>query len=119
MSRWRSTGFMTIGRGRWRRRKRRISRSGSWSAAFLPRPPGRTLDEQVMRPDASLADLERKFVCVRLIQANRLDLSIFQYDYDLSWTAMFLNADLAIYGRYGSRSGGTRNQADGLLSLAA
>ena len=45
-----------------------------------------------------------KFVCVRIIQANRLDLSLFQFDYDLTFAAMFLNADRTIYGRYGTRS---------------
>src|SRR5687768_8396216 len=36
----------------------------------VPCPPGRTLDEQVMRPDSGLEAIEKKFVCVRLIQAN-------------------------------------------------
>jgi len=84
----------------------------------VPCPPGKALDTAVMQPDQSLAELEKKFVCVRLIEANRLDLDLFQYDFDMSWSAMFLNADRTIYGRYGSRdaSGPT---ADRLLSLAA
>jgi len=44
------------------------------------------------------------FVCVRLVQANAMDLTLFQFDYDLTFAAFFLNADRTIYGRYGSRS---------------
>jgi serine protease Do len=84
----------------------------------VPCPPGKTLDVAAMQPDKSLEELEKKFICVRIIQANRLDLDLFQFDYDMSWAAMFLNADGTIYGRYGSRnaSGPT---SDGLLSVAA
>src|SRR5205814_2080094 len=45
-----------------------------------------------------------KFVCVRLVQANALDLTLFQFDYDLAFAVFFMNADRTIYGRYGSRS---------------
>src|SRR2546430_12370643 len=45
-----------------------------------------------------------KFVCVRLVQANALDLTLFQFDYDLTFAVFFLNADRTIYGRYGTRS---------------
>ncbi len=83
----------------------------------VPCPPGRPLDEKVMRPDAELAKLEQQFVCVRVIQTNALDLKVFQYDYDMSWAAMFLNADLTIYGRYGTRKA-SGAQSDSQLSLA-
>ena len=33
-----------------------------------------------------------------------IDLNQFQFDYDLTWAAFFLNADGTIYGRYGTRS---------------
>ncbi len=45
-----------------------------------------------------------RFICVRLVQANALDLSLFQFDYDLTFAAFFMNADRTIYGRFGSRS---------------
>src|SRR5437870_12924545 len=45
-----------------------------------------------------------KFVCVRLVQANALDLALFQFDYDLTFAVFLLNADKTIYGRFGSRS---------------
>jgi serine protease Do len=41
---------------------------------------------------------------VRLVKANGLDLTLFQFDYDLTIAAFFMNADKTIYGRYGTRS---------------
>ncbi|MDX1944778.1 MAG: Trx7/PDZ domain-containing (seleno)protein [Pirellulaceae bacterium] len=82
----------------------------------VPCPPGKTLDLAVMQPNDETAALEKKFVCVRIIQTNGLDLAVFQYDYDMSWNAMFLNADLTIYGRYGSRTSSGAG-SDGELTL--
>ena len=59
------------------------------------------LDAQVLTEPA-LAPLLDQFVCVRLINANAIDLARFQFDYDLSFSTMFFNADGTIYGRYGS-----------------
>lgn len=84
----------------------------------VPCPPGKTLDEKVMQPDKELEAIEKQFVCVRIIQAKGLDLSIFQYDYDMSWAAMFLAPDLNIYGRYGTRNASGPG-SDSLLSAAA
>jgi len=61
-------------------------------------------DEQVVRHDFGLRFLMNQFVCVRIVQANALDLSLFQFDYDLTFAAFLLNADKTIYGRFGSRS---------------
>ncbi len=44
-----------------------------------------------------------EFVCVRAIMANAMDLTLFQFDYDMSFAVTFLNADKTVYGRYGSR----------------
>ena len=52
--------------------------------------------------EPQLSPLLDKFVCVRVINANALDLSLFQFDYDLSFSALFLNGDGTIYGRFGS-----------------
>jgi len=62
------------------------------------------LDEDVAERDPRVRDLLDRFVCVRVVTANGLDLSLFQYDYDQSWAAFVLNADRTIYGRYGTRS---------------
>lgn len=45
-----------------------------------------------------------EFVCLRIIQMNGVDLSLFQFDYDMSFAVFFMNADETIYGRYGTRS---------------
>ena len=45
-----------------------------------------------------------KFVRVRIVQANGMDLSLFQFDFDLTFAVFFMNADRTIYGRFGSRS---------------
>ena len=41
---------------------------------------------------------------MRVIQGNGIDLSLFQFDYDLTFAAFLMNADRTIYGRYGTRS---------------
>jgi serine protease Do len=69
----------------------------------VPCLPGRTLDAKAMTPDADLEQLEKQFVCVRIIQTNGLDLKTFQYDYDQSWACMILTPDGTVLGRYGTR----------------
>jgi len=64
----------------------------------------RAFDEQLVRRDPKVSGLMDRFVCVRLVQANALDLTLFQFDYDLTFAVFFMNADRTIYGRYGSRS---------------
>ena len=58
----------------------------------------------------------RQFVGVRVIQANAMDLSLFQFDYDMSFAMHFLNADRTVYARYGSRRG-NEEEADDEMSL--
>src|ERR1043166_6609419 len=59
------------------------------------------IDASVLQ-EAELQPLLDKFVCVRVINANALDLSLFQVDYDLSFSTVFFNGDGTVYGRYGS-----------------
>src|SRR4051812_47284563 len=59
------------------------------------------IDASVLQ-EPELAPLLDQFVCVRVINANALDLSLFQFDYDLSFSTLFFNGDGMIYGRYGS-----------------
>ena len=62
------------------------------------------LDDDLVDKDERLRPLLEKFVRVRLISANGLDLSLFQYDTDQSFAVFLLNADRTIYGRFGTRS---------------
>lgn len=47
-----------------------------------------------------------------------LDLSLFQFDWDTTFAAMFLNADGTIYARYGTRNSDRKGSAD-LISIAS
>lgn len=60
------------------------------------------IDARVLLEDTELTPILDKFVCVRVINANALDLSKFQLDFDLSFTTMIFNGDGTLYGRYGS-----------------
>jgi hypothetical protein len=59
------------------------------------------IDASVLKKP-ELAPLLDQFVCVRIINGNTLDLSLFQFDYDLSFSTLFFNGDGTVYGRYGS-----------------
>ena len=60
------------------------------------------LDARVLLDNTDLSPLLDQFVCVRVINANALDLSRFQFDFDLSFTTLIFNGDGTLYGRYGS-----------------
>lgn len=70
------------------------------------------IDQRVVDRDPAVRKLLDEFVCVRIVQANHLDLSLFQYDFDQSFAAFFLNADRTIYGRFGTRSHETESDRD-------
>lgn len=59
------------------------------------------IDASVLN-DAELQPLLDKFVCVRVMNANALDLRLFQFDYDLSLSAIFFAPDRTVLGRFGS-----------------
>jgi len=84
----------------------------------VPCPPGRTLDRALLQPDQELKKLEDQFVCVRIVQTNGLDLRQFQVDFDNSWSAVFMNADGTIYGRFGTRTA-TGQQSDWFHNVPA
>lgn len=60
------------------------------------------IDAEVLTENFEIASLMDEFVRVRVINANALDLSLFQFDYDLSFSVLFFNADRTVYGRFGS-----------------
>jgi hypothetical protein len=61
-------------------------------------------DDDVARRDPIIRDLLDQYVCVRLVQANTLDLARFQEDYDQSFAVFLMNPDLTVYGRFATRS---------------
>jgi hypothetical protein len=62
------------------------------------------LDDELIDADKRLKPLLEKFVRVRVVSTNGLDLSLFQFDTDQSFAVFLLNADGTIYGRFGTRS---------------
>ncbi len=62
------------------------------------------LDDDLVDRDPEIRPLLEKFVCVRIVSTNGLDLSLFQYDTDQSFAVFMLNADGTVYGRFGTRS---------------
>jgi len=60
-----------------------------------------------------------RFISVRQVEMKGVDLNQFQFDYDLNWAAMFLNADGTVYARYGTQSAegsDAFNSIDGLIA---
>jgi serine protease Do len=49
------------------------------------------------------------------VRITGVDLSLFEFDYDLTWYGFFLSADEVVYGRYGGRDA---KSDEGRLSLA-
>lgn len=71
----------------------------------IPCEACKKFDEDVARRTPEVADLMDRFVGVRLVQANRIDLTRFRHDFDQSFAVYFLGTDGGILGRYGTRSG--------------
>jgi serine protease Do len=80
-----------------------------------PCPETRKFERQVTALAKPWGDVADQFVRVRLTRIQGADLSLFEFDYDLTWAAFFLNADEVVYGRYGGRDA---TSDDGHLSLA-
>lgn len=45
-------------------------------------------------------------MCVRITRISDLDHGLFRFDMNLSFAVLFMNGDLDLYGRYGTRAGG-------------
>lgn len=69
------------------------------------------LDEQVAERDPAVRDLLDRYICVRIVQANGLDLLQFQFDFDQSFSAVLMHPDGTVLGRFGTRSG-RQNEKD-------
>jgi hypothetical protein len=62
-------------------------------------------DAEVARGAKVIEELaSERFIPVRQVELKGVDLSQFQFDYDLNWAAMFINADGTVYARYGTQS---------------
>jgi hypothetical protein len=75
-------------------------------------------DAEVAKGSDIIARLARdKFVSLRQVEMKGVDLSQFQFDYDLNWAAMFINADGTVYGRYGTQSAAGPDAFNSIASL--
>lgn len=45
-----------------------------------------------------------QFVCLRMVRMRDVDLSLFQFDYDLTWAGLMMESDGTVLGRYGAGS---------------
>ncbi|MCH8828273.1 MAG: PDZ domain-containing protein [Planctomycetes bacterium] len=54
---------------------------------------------------------------VRIVNMRGVDLNVFDFDFDLTWAALFTNADGYTYGRYGSRDAGNAEKGLSLKAL--
>ncbi len=70
------------------------------------------LDSDVVERDPIVRLLLDRFVCVRIVHANGMDLAQFDFDYDQSLAAFMMNSDKTLYGRYGTRSHQTESEQD-------
>ena len=77
-------------------------------------------DADVANGNERVRDMARdKFISVRQVEMKGVDLSQFQFDYDLNWAGMFINADGVVYARYGTQSAegsDAYNSIEGLLT---
>ena len=75
------------------------------------------LDAEVAKNNQLIVRLaQEQLVAVRQVEMKWVDLSQFQFDYDLNWAAMFVNADDTVYARYGTKSAA---DADAYNSIAS
>jgi len=86
------------------------------------------LDDDLIESDPELQQILKSFVRVRIVGANGLDLSLFQFDTDQSFAVFVFGPDRTLYARYGTRSDevewendvsvtGLRRALDGALNL--
>jgi hypothetical protein len=60
-------------------------------------------DGQVARLDPEIADVARNFIPVRVTRMRDVNLARYNFDYDLTWAALFVAPDGTVLGRYGGR----------------
>jgi hypothetical protein len=70
------------------------------------------LDDELVESNPVVQQLLKSFVRVRIVTTNGLDLSLFQFDTDQSFSVFVFNADKTLYGRYGTRSDQTKWEDD-------
>ena len=76
-------------------------------------------DAEVAKGNELIQELAAEhFIPVRQVEMKGVDLSQFQFDHDLNWAAMFLNADGTVYARYGTQSAAGADSYNSVQGLA-
>lgn len=65
-------------------------------------------EAEIRAAGGDLNTLLEQFVAVRMVKMNGVNRHVFQFDRDVPYVAMFLNADGVVYGRYGTRASNER-----------
>jgi hypothetical protein len=56
----------------------------------------------VVRPqDPELKELLKQFICVKRTSMHDVNMKVFDFDYDLTWWAFFINGHERVYSRFG------------------
>lgn len=77
-----------------------------------------SFDAEVAKGSELITNLaQERFVSLRQVEMKGVDLSLFQFDHDLNWAAMFINADGVVYGRYGTQSAAGPDAYNSIESL--
>lgn len=62
-------------------------------------------DAEVAKGNQKIATLaSSEFISVRIVEMKGINLSDFQFDYDLNWAGMFIHHDGTVLARYGTQS---------------
>ena len=78
----------------------------------------KAFDAEVAKGSRVIRELAQKhFISLRQVEMKGVDLSLFQFDYDLNWAAMFINANGVVYGRYGTQSAAGPDAYNSIESL--
>ena len=70
------------------------------------------LDDDLLEQNDSVVESMKKFVRVRQISNNGIDLNRYQFDFDQSFSVMFFHPDGTLLGRFGTRSHRTEWEDD-------
>ena len=86
--------------------------------SMRPLPGLQGFDAEVAKNNQKIIRLaQEQIVAVRRVEMNGFDLSQFQFDYDVNWAAMFVNADGTVYERYGTQSAAGADAYNSIASL--
>lgn len=78
----------------------------------------KAFDAEVAKGNKVIRELtEKHFISLRQVEMKNVNLSLFQFDYDLNWAAIFMNADGIIYSRYGTQSAAGADTYNSVESL--